>query len=51
MTIIVLGASGKLGRKVVELALKRGHSVTAFVRDGRKLEQPQFIGKRVAITT
>lgn len=38
MTIIVFGASGKLGRKVVELALRRGHNVTAFVRDTRKLE-------------
>lgn len=41
MTIIVFGASGKLGRKVVELALKRGHSVTAFIRDARKLELHQ----------
>ncbi len=31
MQITVFGASGKVGHLVVELALKRGHSVVAFV--------------------
>jgi uncharacterized protein len=33
MNIIVFGASGKLGGRVVELALERGHNVTAFVHN------------------
>jgi uncharacterized protein YbjT (DUF2867 family) len=32
MRLFLLGASGKTGRHVVDLALARGHSVTAFVR-------------------
>jgi putative NADH-flavin reductase len=33
MTILVLGASGSTGRRVVEIAGKRSHKVIAFVRD------------------
>ncbi|MCP3805292.1 SDR family oxidoreductase [Allokutzneria sp. A3M-2-11 16] len=40
MRLVVLGASGGLGRAVVELALLDGHSVTAFVRDGAALGPP-----------
>lgn len=32
MKLIVLGATGKTGRSVVEFALAQGHRVTAFVR-------------------
>ena len=32
MRLLVMGATGKAGRRVTEQALTRGHSVTAFVR-------------------
>jgi putative NADH-flavin reductase len=35
--ILVLGASGQVGRQVVEQALGHGHEVTAFVRDPARL--------------
>jgi len=31
--LVVLGASGKTGHQVVQQALKKGHSVTAVVRN------------------
>ncbi|GAA4021972.1 SDR family oxidoreductase [Allokutzneria multivorans] len=37
MRLVVLGASGGLGREVVELALSEGHSIRAFVRDPASL--------------
>lgn len=38
MHVLVLGATGKTGREVVDIALARGHGVTAFVRSPHKLE-------------
>lgn len=38
MRILVLGASGGIGRLVVEQALGHGHDVTAFVRDPSRLD-------------
>jgi putative NADH-flavin reductase len=37
MRIFVLGATGKTGSALLRLALKDGHSVTAFVRSPQKL--------------
>ena len=37
MDLVVFGASGRLGRKIVEQALTGGHRVTAFVRSPSKL--------------
>lgn len=37
MKILILGATGKVGRLIVEQALVQGHSVVAFVRDPAKL--------------
>lgn len=37
MRVLVIGASGGTGRQLVEQALERGDSVTAFVRDPRRL--------------
>src|SRR6185437_7789379 len=38
MKIIVFGATGGIGRLLVDGALELGHAVTAFVRPGRSLE-------------
>ena len=37
MKIFLLGATGNSGRRILRLALQRGHEVTAFVRDETKL--------------
>ena len=34
MRITVFGATGRTGRLLVELAMERGHDVTAFLREG-----------------
>jgi len=38
MNLLVFGATGSIGRLVVELGLKLGHRVTAFVRNPEKLD-------------
>lgn len=48
MNIIVFGASGTVGRHLVDQALARGHSVTAFARDPAKLEQDHPMLARAA---
>jgi putative NADH-flavin reductase len=37
MRLLILGATGKTGTQLVDLAARRGHSVTAFVRSPSKL--------------
>jgi hypothetical protein len=37
MKLLILGATGKVGRLIVEQALAQGHTVVAFVRDPSKL--------------
>ncbi|WP_437873927.1 NAD(P)-dependent oxidoreductase [Sorangium sp. So ce363] len=37
MRLFVLGATGSTGTQIVDLALARGHQVTAFVRSPRKI--------------
>jgi nucleoside-diphosphate-sugar epimerase len=37
MRLFILGANGKTGTQLVELALARGHEVTAFVRSPAKI--------------
>ena len=49
MKIIVFGASGDVGRRVVAEALSRGHEVTAVARSAAKLAGlPEAVTKRVA---
>jgi len=38
MNIILFGATGQIGRQILDQALERGHKVTAFVRDASKLD-------------
>lgn len=37
MKLVIFGASGNTGRLITELALQKGHEVTAFVRSPEKL--------------
>jgi putative NADH-flavin reductase len=37
MNLLVLGATGRTGREVLDIALARGHAVTAFVRSPHKV--------------
>jgi putative NADH-flavin reductase len=37
MNLLILGATGSIGRHLVPLALEKGHQVTALVRDPAKL--------------
>ena len=39
MRLFILGATGKTGSELVDLALQRGNSVTAFVGSPQKLAQ------------
>jgi putative NADH-flavin reductase len=39
MNVLIFGATGATGRELVQQALERGHSVTAFVRDPARLTQ------------
>lgn len=40
MRLLVLGASGQVGRQVIAQAAARGHAVTAFVRPGTPFDAP-----------
>lgn len=41
MRIAVIGANGKSGRLILQEAIRRGHDVTAIVRDKSKLLEPK----------
>lgn len=41
MRLFVIGATGKTGRHIVDIALRRGHEVTAFVRSPEKVRGPR----------
>src|SRR5262249_4358464 len=43
MKLFVLGATGRTGTEVVNLAITRGHKVTAFVRSPQKLRPADFL--------
>ncbi|MGC4085493.1 MAG: NAD(P)H-binding protein [Vicinamibacterales bacterium] len=43
MKIAIVGATGRTGSRVVAEALSRGHTVTAIMRDARKLAAPQSV--------
>ncbi|MBV9109782.1 MAG: NAD(P)H-binding protein, partial [Gemmatimonadetes bacterium] len=40
MKIVVFGATGNVGRRIVAEALRRGHAVTGVVRDPSAVESP-----------
>jgi putative NADH-flavin reductase len=39
MKLLILGATGHIGRELVDLALARGHVVTAYVRTPTKIKR------------
>lgn len=39
MRLFILGATGNTGTQIVDLALSRGHEVTAFVRSPDKIKR------------
>jgi putative NADH-flavin reductase len=39
MKLLVLGATGRTGGEIVDVALARGHAVTAFVRSPHKIQR------------
>ncbi|MEI9936757.1 MAG: NAD(P)H-binding protein [Pseudomonadota bacterium] len=39
MKLLILGATGRIGRELLDLALARGHLVTAYVRTPAKIER------------
>lgn len=41
MTIVIFGATGRTGRRLIQQALAQRHRVRAYVRDRRKFEVPQ----------
>ena len=47
MRLLVLGATGRTGAEIVDLALSRGHQVTAFVRSPQKVER---VDERLVVT-
>lgn len=47
MNLLIFGASGSIGRQLVEQALAQGHTVTAFVRNPAKLD---FTDARLHLT-
>ncbi|MEA2557494.1 MAG: uncharacterized protein QOG88_1032 [Actinomycetota bacterium] len=49
MRIVVFGATGRVGRAVVEQGLARGHEVTAFVRSPAKLDRSEAPGLTVVV--
>jgi len=40
MNVLVIGAAGKTGSLVIEMAVAAGHAVTAFVRDAACVLRP-----------
>ena len=43
MNVTVLGATGGLGRNVVDAALSHGHAVKALVRDSKRAKLPALV--------
>jgi uncharacterized protein YbjT (DUF2867 family) len=42
MKILLLGATGRTGRHIIKEAIKRGHKISAVVRDPEKLKEYQI---------
>jgi len=51
MNIAIIGATGNIGSRVLDEALRRGHEVTAITRDPRKLESRASVTVRAGSTS
>ena len=51
MNIAIIGATGNIGSRVLDEALRRGHEVTAITRDPRKLEPRAGVTVRAGSTS
>ena len=51
MNIAIIGATGNVGSRVLDEALRRGHEVTAITRDPRKLEARAGVAVRAGSTS
>ena len=50
MKIGIIGATGKVGNKVLQEATQRGHEVTAIVRNAAKLDHQDVKRKTSSIS-
>jgi uncharacterized protein len=51
MNIVLIGATGAIGSRILDEALRRGHTVSAVTRDPRKLEARQGMTIRAGSTS
>lgn len=51
MNIVLIGATGAIGSRILDEALRRGHTVTAVTRDPRKLDARPGMTVRAGSTT
>ena len=51
MNIVLIGATGAIGSRILDEALRRGHKVTAVTRDPKKVEARQGMTVAAGSTT
>jgi len=51
MNIVLIGATGNIGSRILDEALRRGHKVTAITRDPKKLEPRRGVTVRAGSTS
>jgi uncharacterized protein len=51
MNIVLIGATGNIGSRILDEALRRGHTVTAVTRDPKKLEARRGVTVRAGSTS
>jgi len=49
MNVLLTGATGYIGRRLLPVLLEQGHQVTCLVRDAARLEVKHFISDRVVV--
>ena len=49
MNILLTGANGYIGRRLLSVLIEKGHKVFCAVRDPSRLHIPQFLRNRIEI--